>query len=427
MSHVRKTIISNAEKLFLVKNLTEWKRLDGRAFDEFRDLEIQFGKDWGSCFVSLGKTKVLAQVSCELQLPKASRPSEGILSINLELNTMGDPNFQVGRQSELNSQLNRLLEKCIYDSKAVDLESLCVKMNERVWSIRVDVNLLNHEGNILDCASIAALAALAHFRRPDVSCDGMEFKIHSIKERDPIPTVIHHYPVCISYAIFSGGKFIVADPTLLEERVAEAFLSVGLNAYKELCGLHLGGKAELSTDIILETTNKASKRAGCVVEIIKAAVEKDTNDKLAMKDTGFHVLESKELKEEPLAALSVCLDHWKTAKLKKKKQKKVKEENVDSIEMETDEKGSIKNPDVIMKIDGGTAELIPNNDASNWIVVESDEDQPPNDDVHIATQKVATVNLENSDSEDEEKLEVLFPEQQKKSTKRLSKKIKGST
>lgn len=75
----------------------------------------------------------------------------------------------------------------------------------QVWAIRVDVNLLNHEGNILDCASIAALAALAHFRRPDVTCDGIEFKIHSTKERDPIPTVIHHYPVCISYAIFAEG------------------------------------------------------------------------------------------------------------------------------------------------------------------------------------------------------------------------------
>lgn len=55
--------------------------------------------------------------------------------------------------------------------------------------------------------------------------------------------------------------------------------------------------------------------------------------------------------------------------------------------METDENGPIKNPDIIMNIDDGTAELIPNNDVSNWAVVESDEDQPPNDDVYITTQK----------------------------------------
>lgn len=45
---------------------------------------------------------------------------------------MGAPNFEAGRQSELSIKLNRLLEKCIKDSKAVDLESLCIKVNEKV-------------------------------------------------------------------------------------------------------------------------------------------------------------------------------------------------------------------------------------------------------------------------------------------------------
>lgn len=78
--------------------------------------------------------RVLAQVSCEIQQPKASRPSEGILNINLELTPLGAPNFEAGRQSELSVQLNRLLEKGLKDSKAVDLESLCIKVNEKVKS-----------------------------------------------------------------------------------------------------------------------------------------------------------------------------------------------------------------------------------------------------------------------------------------------------
>lgn len=149
--------------------------------------------------------RVLAQVSCEVQQPKSSRPSEGVLNINVELNPLSAPHFEAGRQSELSVQLNRLLEKCIKDSKTVDLESLCIKVNEKVWAFRVDVNVLNHEGNILDCASIAALSALAHFRRPDVTWEGEDFIVHSYQERDPIPTVIYHYPVCISYAIFDNG------------------------------------------------------------------------------------------------------------------------------------------------------------------------------------------------------------------------------
>lgn len=76
--------------------------------------------------------RVLAQVSCEIQQPKSTRPSEGVLNINLELNPMAAPHFEAGRNSELSVQLNRLLEKCLKDSKAVDLESLCIKMKEKV-------------------------------------------------------------------------------------------------------------------------------------------------------------------------------------------------------------------------------------------------------------------------------------------------------
>lgn len=150
-------------------------------------------------------SRVLAQVSCEVQVPKSTRPSEGILYVNLELSPLAAPQFEVGRPSDLSVQLNRLLEKCIKDSKAVDLESLCIKVNEKVWAFRVDCNVLNDEGNIVDAASIAALAALAHFRRPDVTCDGEEVIIHTYAQRDSIPTVIHHYPVCVSYAIFNNG------------------------------------------------------------------------------------------------------------------------------------------------------------------------------------------------------------------------------
>lgn len=45
---------------------------------------------------------------------------------------MAAPQFEAGRQSELSVHLNRLLEKCIKDSRAVDLESLCIKLAEKV-------------------------------------------------------------------------------------------------------------------------------------------------------------------------------------------------------------------------------------------------------------------------------------------------------
>lgn len=118
------------------------QRLDGRQFNEFRKLTIDFGNEWGCAFVSLGETRVLAQVSCELTQPRATRPTEGILYINVNSGLEK-------RSSEPVVLLTRNLERALKESRCVDLESLCVKAEEKVWTIRVDITILNHEGNLI--------------------------------------------------------------------------------------------------------------------------------------------------------------------------------------------------------------------------------------------------------------------------------------
>lgn len=41
------------------------------------------------------------------------------------------------------------------------------------------MHFLDDEGNMLDCASIAAITALRHFRRPDVTVIGEEVTVVS--------------------------------------------------------------------------------------------------------------------------------------------------------------------------------------------------------------------------------------------------------
>ena len=85
-------------------------------------------------------------------------------------------------------KLNRLLERCLRNSKCIDTESLCVVAGEKVWQIRVDLHLLNHDGNIIDAASIAAIVALCHFRRPDVSVQGDEVTLVSSRDVSQAPS-----------------------------------------------------------------------------------------------------------------------------------------------------------------------------------------------------------------------------------------------
>ena len=88
---------------------------------------------------------------------------------------------------------------------------VCVRGTEprcclQVWSLRCAIHVLDHGGNLIDASSVAAVASLLHFRRPDVSVSGETVTVHSVADRAPVPLSIHHIPVCVTFAIFDGVR-----------------------------------------------------------------------------------------------------------------------------------------------------------------------------------------------------------------------------
>uniref|UniRef100_A0A8D0UP83 Exosome complex component RRP45 n=1 Tax=Sus scrofa TaxID=9823 RepID=A0A8D0UP83_PIG len=259
------------------------QRLDGRQTYDYRNIKISFGTDYGCCIVELGKTRVLGQVSCELVSPKLNRATEGILFFNLELSQMAAPAFEPGRQSDLLVKLNRLLERCLRNSKCIDTESLCVVAGEKVWQIRVDLHLLNHDGNIIDAASIAAIVALCHFRRPDVSVQGDEVTLYTPEERDPVPLSIHHMPICVSFAFFQQGTYLLVDPNEREELVMDGLLVIAMNKHREICTIQSSGGIMLLKDQVLRCSKIAGVKVLEITELIQKALE---NDQKVRKEGG---------------------------------------------------------------------------------------------------------------------------------------------
>ncbi|XP_032268654.1 exosome complex component RRP45 [Phoca vitulina] len=280
---MKETPLSNCERRFLLRAIEEKKRLDGRQTYDYRNLKISFGTDYGCCIVELGKTRVLGQVSCELVSPKLNRATEGILFFNLELSQMAAPAFEPGRQSDLLVKLNRLLERCLRNSKCIDTESLCVVAGEKVWQIRVDLHLLNHDGNIIDAASIAAIVALCHFRRPDVSVQGDEVTLYTPEERDPVPLSIHHMPICVSFAFFQQGTYLLVDPNEREERVMDGLLVIAMNKHREICTIQSSGGIMLLKDQVLRCSKIAGVKVLEITELIQKALE---NDQKVRKEGG---------------------------------------------------------------------------------------------------------------------------------------------
>ncbi|KAM4584007.1 exosome complex component RRP45 [Odontesthes bonariensis] len=280
---MKDTPLSNCERDFLLKAIEEKKRIDGRQTYDYRKIKITFGTDYGCCFVDLGQTRVMAQVSCELVAPKENRPNEGIMFFNIELSPMASPAFEQGRQSEVSVKLNRQLERCLRNSKCIDTESLCVASGEKVWQIRVDVHMLNNDGNLMDAASIAAITALCHFRRPDVGIQGEEVTVYSPEERDPIPLSIYHMPISVSFAFFQQGTYLLVDPCEREERVMDGLLMIAMNKHREICSIQSSGGIMLLKEQVIRCSKIASVKVSEITELINKAL---LNDKTARKAGG---------------------------------------------------------------------------------------------------------------------------------------------
>uniref|UniRef100_A0A672I0Q1 Exosome complex component RRP45 n=1 Tax=Salarias fasciatus TaxID=181472 RepID=A0A672I0Q1_SALFA len=275
------------------------KRLDGRQTYDFRRIKITFGTDYGCCFVDLGKTRVMAQVSCELVAPKESRPNEGIMFFNIELSPMASPAFEQGRQSELSVKLNRQLERCLRNSKCIDTESLCVVAGEKVWQIRVDVSMLNNDGNLMDAASVAAITALCHFRRPDVGIQGDEVTVYSPEERDPIPLSIYHMPISISFSFFQQGTFLLVDPCEREERVMDGLLMIAMNKHREICSIQSSGGIMLLKEQVMRCSKIAAVKVSEITELISKALLNDRTARKAGGRCGF----AESMPQERITAL----------------------------------------------------------------------------------------------------------------------------
>lgn len=76
--------------------------------------------------------------------------------------------------------------------------------------------------------------------------------------------------------IFICSDIVIADPSLIEEKRAEATVVFGLNSYRELCGLHFGGITLASLQVLLRCANQGAKRANGIVTLIKSKLEEDT-------------------------------------------------------------------------------------------------------------------------------------------------------
>src|SRR4030042_3710168 len=151
------------------KYLEQEKRFDGRKTDEFRELTIEENmskKAEGSVRVKLGKTEVLVGIKMETAEPYPDSPDKGNLMVTAEFLPLSSSRIELGPPKFDSIEVGRIIDRVIRESKFIELEKLCIKEGEKVWTVFIDIYTINDDGNILDAAGIGAVADLKLAKMP---------------------------------------------------------------------------------------------------------------------------------------------------------------------------------------------------------------------------------------------------------------------
>lgn len=238
--------------------MAKGKRLDGRAAFDYRPLTISPGiieKANGSAQVYLGKTRIVAGVKIQPGNPFEDTPDEGILTVNAEFVPLASPTFEAGPPDENSIELARVVDRGIRESKAIDLKKLCIIPRKKVFVVFVDIYVLDHDGNLIDAAALAALSALINSKMRAFQVKDEEL----VYKDDVIPLPMKNYPVPVT-SVKIGGS-IVLDPCLEEEHVTSCRLTVTTGTDDTICAMQKGGLGVLTPEEVKQVVSTAVSKA----------------------------------------------------------------------------------------------------------------------------------------------------------------------
>lgn len=236
------------------------ERLDGRKLDAFRDIKIETGiieNAEGSARVKLGNTEVLVGVKMDVMTPFPDTPAEGVLMVGAELSPISHPSFEPGPPRENAIELARVVDRGIRESKAIDMKQLCIKEREKVWAVMIDIQPINHDGNLLDAAGIGATAALATAKMP--TYDEKTETVDNTKRTKKLPITCKPIPVSL-YKI-NGNLFV--DASIDEEESSTVRFTVSTKDDGNVCAVQKSGIESLTVEEIekcIEVSGRVGKK-----------------------------------------------------------------------------------------------------------------------------------------------------------------------
>ncbi len=250
--------------------LRQGKRLDGRRPEELRPITIQTNvveKAEGSALVTMGGTKILAGIKSDIGSPYSDRPKEGAFTVNAELLPLASTSFEPGPPDERGVELARVVDRCLREGKALDLEKLCIIEGEKVYIFFIDIYVLDYDGNYYDPALIAAMAALATSKIPKYEV--VDGKVEKTEEYFT-PTL-----TALPFSVTIGAikEKLLVDPQLDEESVLDVSLIVGTDEKGNVVSIQKNSPGPIPLPLMNEIMDIAWRKTGEIREKFLEAVK----------------------------------------------------------------------------------------------------------------------------------------------------------
>ncbi|MEM2142328.1 MAG: exosome complex protein Rrp42 [Candidatus Thorarchaeota archaeon] len=232
-------VISHIDRAHIRGLLDRGERSDGRKFDEYRKIEIQTGvvsaKAEGSAIAKIGNTSVIAGVKVVPGEPYPDSPDEGVVMISAEMAPIASPFFEIGPPSEGAIELARVVDRGIREAEMIDSKKLNIEGGKKVYMIFCDLYTLEHDGNLIDACSIAAVAALLDTKFPEMRLEGTEL----VPTGNMLRVPIQNLPIEVTMSKI--GDHLIVDPILKEEMVQDCRLTLSVDEQDNFTAIQKGG------------------------------------------------------------------------------------------------------------------------------------------------------------------------------------------
>jgi exosome complex component RRP45 len=169
----------------------------------------------------------------KLVSPQQGKPNEGFFKFNIEFSSLihgSEYTNMTNILSEMRVDISRFIDKVLKSSRAIDRESLCIVQGRLVWSVQVDLFLLNEDGNLMDACFLATVLSLKNTRLPEVTIRKDRIRINEEKVKY---LNVHHIPVCTTFYFIEGLEKYIVDANAKEEKLSSARLSICMNLWNE--------------------------------------------------------------------------------------------------------------------------------------------------------------------------------------------------